>query len=189
MRLRSFMALLLAAFTLAMTGLPAQAHSENGTHAWSTSTLVLRDGPGAAYDVTGEIATDLEIKVLRCQKLWCLVDGHTGRGWTSKDHIAFGKTPTDWPGGINPDYPLGGTACFFEGTNYTGASLCIATGRVIPDLALLHLDNRFSSVQLSGGSVAACRDRGFASYCERIIESQPVLHMYLRRNLSSIRAY
>lgn len=189
MRLRSVLASLIAALALLLPLAPAHAYSENGTLAWSTSTLVLRNGPGTVYDVTGEIDTDLQIKVLRCQKLWCLVDGNTGRGWTRKDDIAFGKTPTDWPGGINPDYPVGGTACFFEGTNYTGASLCISTGRVIADLALLNLDNRFSSVQIEGGSVAACRDRGFASYCERIIESQPVLHMYLRRNLSSIRAY
>ena len=38
-------------------------------------------------------------------------------------------------------------------------------------------------------SAALCRDRFFQSYCERIIESQPVLDHYLRRNLSSIRMY
>jgi hypothetical protein len=150
---------------------------------------VLRNGPGFAYDVTGQLPTDIAIKVLRCQRLWCVVDAEGARGWTSKDHISFGKTPTDWPGGNNPDYPTGGTACFFTGTNYTGTSFCISSGRVIQDLALLNLDNVFSSVQINGGSVAACRDRFFASYCERIIESQPVLDRYLRRNLTSIRAY
>jgi hypothetical protein len=185
--------LLLAAFVLiALAASPAFAASESGTLAWSTDALQLRNGPGVAYDVTGEIATDTQIKVLRCQRLWCVVDGVGGRGWTSKDDIAFGKTPTDWPGGIHPNYPSGGpgSICFFEGTNYTGASVCVVPGRTIQDLALLNLDNRFSSVQLTGDvSVAACRDRFFQSYCERIIESQPVLDQYLLRNLSSVRTY
>ncbi len=51
------------------------------------------------------------------------------------------------------------------------ARLMTRAGRVIQDLALLNLDNVFSSVEIRGGSVAACRDRFFASYCERIIES------------------
>lgn len=38
-------------------------------------------------------------------------------------------------------------------------------------------------------SAAACRDRFFQSYCERIVSSQPVLDQYLVRNLSSIRVY
>jgi uncharacterized protein YraI len=177
---------------LALGQAPAMAASLSGTHAWSTDTLVLRNGPGTAYDLTGEIAESLEIKVLRCQRLWCLVDGEGGRGWTYKRHISFGKTPTPWPGGVNPDYHSGGggSVCFYQGTHYTGASLCVRSGRVIQDLALLGLDNGFSSVRIEGNvSAAVCRDRFFQSYCERIIVSQPVLDQYLQRNLSSIRVY
>ncbi|OYX01035.1 MAG: hypothetical protein B7Z15_19885, partial [Rhizobiales bacterium 32-66-8] len=147
-------------------------------------------GPGAAYDITGEIPADVAIKVLRCQQLWCVVDGEGGRGWTSLDYIAFGRTATDWPGGINPDYPAGGpgSVCFFSGPNYTGTSFCAGPGRVVRDLALLDLDNHFSSVQITGAvTVAACRDRFFQSYCERIIVSQPVLDQYLDNNLSSFQ--
>lgn len=170
----------------------AFAMSEAGTHAWSSDTLTLRDGPGPSYQVTGEIAADQQIKVLRCQKLWCNVDGPGGRGWTSKQFVVFGLTSTDWPGGINPDYPAGGpgTACFYQGANFTGAALCINSGRVIHDLALVGLDNSFASVRIEGNvSVAACSDRGFQSYCERIIASQPRLNPYLHRALSSLRAY
>ncbi|MGB3338732.1 MAG: SH3 domain-containing protein [Devosia sp.] len=168
---------------------PAFALSEAGTHAWSTSTLTLRAGPGLAYTVTGEIAADLPIKVLRCEELWCVVDGDGGRGWTSKQSIVFGLTSTDWPGGVNPDYPTGGSICFYSGTNFTGSELCLGSGRVIHDLALLGLDNSFNSVRVHGASAAACRDRGFQSYCERIIADQPVLDQYLRHALSSIRVY
>lgn len=168
---------------------PALAASESGTHAWSTEPLTLREGPGPAYALAGQIAADVQIKVLRCEELWCAVDGPGGRGWTSKQFIVFGKTSADWPGGVNPDYPTGGTICFYRGTNFTGAELCLASGRVIDDLALLGLDNAFSSVQVFGASAAVCRDRDFQSYCERVIASQPVLDQYLRRALSSIRVY
>ena len=89
-------------------------------------------------------------------------------------------------------YPAGGpgSVCFYEGRNFTGASLCAGPGQVFNDLTLYGHDNRFSSVEITGDvSVAACRDRGFQSYCERIIESQPVMDQYLVRNLSSIRVY
>ena len=179
-------------FLLLAFAIPASAYTESGTHAWSTSPLVLSSGPGSAYHVTGQIAENAAIKVLRCQRLWCLVDGEGGRGWTSRDHISFGKTPADWPGGINPDYPAGGPGevCFYTGTNFTGVAFCARPGRVVQDFALLNMDNQFLSVELVGNvSVAACRDRFFQSYCERIIRSQPVLDQYLQRNLSSARVY
>lgn len=186
---RLLTALTTALLALAIAQAPAMALSESGTHAWSTNTLTLRSGPGTNYAVTGEIAGDLAIKVLRCEELWCLVDGDTGHGWASTHSISYGKTSADWPGGINPNYPSGGTACFYTGTNYSGSEFCVATGRVIDDLALLGLDNAFSSVRIQGTSVAACRDRDFQSYCERIIVSQPVLDQYLTRALSAIRVY
>ena len=183
---------LFALLTLAVTAPAALAFSETGSHGWSTRALTLRSGPGGAYDITGEIPADVAIKVLRCQRMWCVVDGDGGRGWTSLEFIAFGRTSADWPGGINPNYPEGGpgSVCCYEGTHFTGTSICAGPGRVFADLALLNLDNRFSSVEIIGNvSAAACRDRFFQSYCERIITSQPVLDQYLRRALSSVRVY
>lgn len=180
--------LLTALLTLAFAATPAMAAS--GTHAWSTAALTLRDGPGTAYAVTGDIATEQPIMVLRCQNLWCLVDGEGHRGWTAKQSIVFGSTPTPWPGGVNPDYPSGGPVCFYTGTNYSGAEFCVAGGRTINDLALLGVDNAFASVRIAGSaSASVCRDRFFQSYCERIVSSQPVLDRYLRNGLSSIRVH
>ncbi len=180
------------AFALAAMLTTAFAATEAGSHGWSTANLILRDGPGTAYAITGEIPAYSAIKILRCQRLWCVVDGPGGRGWTSKDHVSFGRTPTPWPGGINPDYAYGeaGQVCFYTGKNYTGYRFCAVGGEVFPDLALRGLDNVFSSVEIIGRtSVAACRDRFFQSYCERIVVSQPVLDQYLVRNLSSVRVY
>lgn len=187
------LALLIASLVALVTLAPsAFAASEVGSHAWSTRPMVLYSGPGGAYQVTGEIPADVAIRVLRCQRLWCVVDGEGGRGWTSKDAIVFGRTSEDWLGRIAPNYPAGGpgSVCFFTGTNYTGVSLCAGPGRVFNDFALLNMDNHFRSVQITGNvSVAACRDRFFQSYCERIIASQPVMDQYLAGALSSARVY
>lgn len=186
---RMLTALASVVLMLGLAQSPAMAASEAGTHAWSTNVLTLRAGPGTQYGVSGELGSGLAIMVLRCQKLWCLVDGDTGRGWTSKQAISFGKTATPWPGSVNPNYPTGGTICLYTGANYTGSEFCLSSGRVINDLALLGLDNSFASIQVNSTSVAACRDRSFQSYCERIVTSKPVLNQYLRNALSSIHVY
>ncbi|WIJ26296.1 SH3 domain-containing protein [Devosia sp. RR2S18] len=191
-RFGSFFAILALLATALLGASPAAALTKSGSAAWSNKPLVLRSGPGAAYEATGEIAGEVAIKVLRCQRLWCVVEGHGGRGWTSKDHISFGLGPDGPLFTIRPDYPSGGPGkvCFFTGTHYSGTAICAGPGQVFQDLALAGLDNRFASVQVTGDvSVATCRDRFFQSYCERIIASQPVLDRYLINSVSSIRVY
>ncbi|MHA6690028.1 peptidase inhibitor family I36 protein [Devosia sp. A449] len=187
--MRRFLTALASLLTLLLLSqAPAFAAPEvAGTHAWSRQPLVLYNGPGAQYAITGQLPALVAIKAMRCQKLWCLVDGAGGRGWTPKHGVAFGQPP----GTPRPPYAGGsGSVCFYQGANYTGAALCVPSGRVIDDLALLGLDNSFASVKIDGPvSAAACRDRFFQSYCERITASQPTLDRYLRRALSSIRVY
>ena len=190
-----FSALVTATLVLASLSLGSaatQAASESGSHAWSTRQLVLHEGPGSQYRVTGEIAADLAIRVLRCQKTWCVVDGDGGRGWTSIDFISFGRDSDVGLTGPNLTQPAPGKGevCFYEGTNYTGASTCFTGNAIVRDLLLAGLDNRFSSVEVKGNvSVAVCRDRHFTSYCERIFRSQPVLDGFLNNNVSSIRLH
>jgi hypothetical protein len=184
-------ALLSLALTLLLALAPAtgiQAASESGSHGWSRSVLILSNGPGSEYDITGQIPAEVAIKVLRCQRLWCLVDGEGGRGWTDRAAISFGRDP--WPL-FDPNMSdlSGGSMCFYEGANFTGRYFCADTGDVFQDLALWGWDNKVSSIQVTGTSAAICRDRFFQSYCERIVESQPSIHDYLRKNLSSIRVY
>ncbi|GAB5428426.1 MAG: hypothetical protein Devi2KO_18850 [Devosia indica] len=190
--MRSLFALALALAVSLLPSLPAFAATASGSHGWSRTALILRAGPGDAYAITGEIAGEQAIKILRCQQLWCNVDGPGGRGWTGKAAIDFGKDP-HWPI-LDPDnsWPdlAGGEMCFYEGTHYTGRSFCADSGDVFQDLATWGWDNAISSIQVTTPTSAAiCRDRFFQSYCERIAESQPVLHQYLRDNLSSIRMY
>lgn len=163
-----------------------------GTKAWSNIPLVLREGPGAAYDVTGEIAGEIRIIVDRCSRRWCKIRAEGERGWAEIDHISFGQQPGGPFDGPKLNYPQGGPGqvCFFEGPNYTGGSVCSETGKVVHDLLLLDIDNRFASVSVEGDvSALVCRDFNFTSYCERIIESKPRLPRFLYRAVSSYRIY
>lgn len=190
--MRSLLALGIALAFCLLPVAPALSASESGSHGWSRETLVLRAGPGAQYDVTGEIPGKVAIKILRCQQLLCLVDGPGGRGWTGKAAVDFGKDP-HWPlFDADNDWPdlAGGEMCFYEGAHYTGRSFCADTGDVFLDLATWGWDNRIASIKVTAQTSAAiCRDRNFQSYCERIAGSQPRLDPLLARNLSSIRVY
>ena len=190
--MRSFFAFALSLMLAILPAAPSMALSESGSLGWSREALTLRSGPGSNYDIVGQIPGRAEIKILRCQKLWCNVDGPGGRGWTTNGAIDFGKDPY-WPildaDALRPDLS-GGSMCFYTGTNYTGQYFCADTGDVFNDLALWGWDNQISSIQvITPTSAAICRDRSFQSYCERITESQPALDPYLRKNLSSIRVY
>jgi Uncharacterized protein with a bacterial SH3 domain homologue len=190
--MRPLIALALALAACILPAAPALAASEAGSHGWSREALVLRSGPGNHYDVSGQIPGEVAIKILRCQKIWCNVDGPGGRGWTYIGSLDFGKDP-HWPlldaDNQWPDVS-GGSMCFYEGTNFTGRSFCAGTGEVFLDLATWGWDNRIRSIEVvTPTSAAICRDRNLQSYCERIVTSQPSLDPLLSRNLSSIRVY
>lgn len=188
----SRLGLLLSALVMLLGPVPAAAQEVYGTKAWSLAELTLRQGPGAAYHVRGTIPAQAEIRVERCQRLWCYVRmGHTS-GWTSKDHVGFGLEPEYELFNVSPDYPSGGPGevCFFTGTHFSGASICYGSGHVVHDLLLYGLDDVFASVRVEGSvSAAVCRDRDFQSYCTRIVSDTPVLTDFLLRDVSSIRVY
>ncbi len=154
--------------------------------------MALYQGPGATYDAAGTIAADTRISVSRCQRLWCLVRAGDASGWALLQNIRFGIESRPALTGPRLNYGAGGPGeiCLFEGTHYTGASVCAKSGQVFTDLKLYGVDNRYSSVSVTGNvSAALCRDRGFQSYCARIAKSQPVLQLYLNNAVSSVRVY
>jgi uncharacterized protein YraI len=190
-RARHFLFALLA-LTLASATPALAGNTGYGTPAWSRAPLTLLDGPGAGYAVVGAIADDQAITVYRCTVSWCLVQDGRSRGWAALSKLHFGLSSADPLTGPRLNYGSGGPGqvCFFEGANYTGASVCMGPGQVFKDLKLARMDNRFSSVSVEGHvSAAVCRDSDFQSYCTRIITSQPVLNRYLNREASSIRVY
>jgi|ThiBiot_300_biof_2_1041535.scaffolds.fasta_scaffold05555_6 hypothetical protein len=182
----------LSALAILAFGAFAATAAPAGTPAWSVRPLVLYEGPGKAYDVTGEIDAAVRIYVDRCSKQWCRV--HSGRqaGWTKLYDIAFGKVLRH-PWQLAPiPYKWGGPGlvCLYEGHNFTGASFCAKAGASVRDFLLLDTDDRYSSVRIEGNvSVDLCRDRDFHSYCERVNDSQRALNGFLDNNVSSMRVY
>ncbi|RYE88300.1 MAG: hypothetical protein EOP19_01825 [Hyphomicrobiales bacterium] len=185
---RRFAILVLVA--LAALATPAVA-AETGTPAWLINGTTLLEGPGGAYQPTGELGDETRIRVDRCSGPWCKIHAQGVRGWVSLYNISFGQEPRGPLTGPRLNYPSGnGTVCFYTGRNYSGTAYCNNSGFVVPDALLAGVDNSFSSVSIEGSaSVTACRDRKFQSYCERIIESQPALHGFLDNNVSSYRIW
>ncbi len=187
-------ALVKLALSLAMLlglALPAAA-VQTGTPAWTLKALTLMEGPGHAYDVTGEVEAEARVYVDRCSKLWCQIHVGHQRGWVGLYALAFGQRPQPPFSGPRLNYKKGGpgTVCLYEGRNFTGQALCASSGYVARDLLLFREDNRYSSVSIEGNvSVLLCRDRDFKSYCVRVNESQSRLHGFLDNGVSSVRVY
>ena len=171
--------------------LPASA-VQTGTPAWTLKALTLMEGPGNAYDSTGEVEAEARVYVDRCSKTWCQIHAGGQQGWVDLYALAFGQEARPPLSGPRLDYNKGGpgSVCLYEGANFTGEALCAGSGFVVHDLLLTHKDNRYSSVQIDGNvSVLLCRDRDFKSYCVRVNESQDHLHGFLNNAVSSLRVY
>lgn len=185
---------LILAFSLALPVAAVQPKGSAGwtTEGWTNYSGTLYHGPGTQYDVTGAVEAEVRVRVDRCSALWCLIHTPSGsnRGWMSLDNISFGQGP--WTPFRNyPSFPVhyGGGVCFYTGTNYTGAQYCYSGGQVSHDLYLAGLDNSFRSVKITGGSVLACRDRNFRSYCKILNASHGHLDDLLSGAITSIHVY
>jgi hypothetical protein len=192
----SGLARLVAGVLLALSlALPAAAVQPRGSAGWTTDgwtnfSGTLYHGPGTKYDVTGHVDAGIRIRVDRCSQLWCLIHTRSDIGWMALANISFGQGP--WRPFVNfPKLPVrhGGGVCFYSGADYSGMETCYGAGHVVKDLYLAGIDNSFRSVRIGGGSVLACRDRNFRSYCKILNESQPRLEGLLSRSITSIRVY
>jgi hypothetical protein len=192
----SVLARVFAGVILALSlALPAAAVQPRGSAGWTTDgwtnfSGTLYHGPGVQYPVTGHVDEGIRIRVDRCSQLWCLIHTRSEVGWMSLSNISFGQGP--WkPFFRVPKFPVryGGEVCFYTGINYTGAETCYHAGHVAKDLYLAGMDNSFSSVRIGAGSVLACRDRNFRSYCVILNESKPRLEKLLSNSITSIHVY
>ncbi len=179
----------------ALFALPALAVQPTGSagwtnDGWTNSESALFTGPGHEYDEIGTVGGGLRIRVDRCSGLWCQIHAKNLKGWMTLTNISFGQEP--WRlFGKTPRFPVryGGPVCFYSGSNYTGAETCFSGTRTIKDLALVGLDNSFSSVKVGTGSVMACRDRNFRSYCVILNKDIRNLEGLLNNGITSIRVY
>ncbi|MCF6328036.1 MAG: peptidase inhibitor family I36 protein [Devosiaceae bacterium] len=177
---------------LAMLALPTavQAHAASNP-AWALASVSLQSGPGTRYNPTqSSVFEGQKIAITRCTNRWCTIEG--SEGWLSIDNISFGQTASSAFSG--PKFNTGrggdGEICLFDGENYSGSSVCLSSGNVARDLALLGWDNKISSVSVgSGVSVNLCRDRDFSSLCVLIDQSTPKMQRLLSNSASSWRVY
>lgn len=188
---------LIAAIFAAFLAAPAGAVPPAGSAGWTSDGWVslsgeLRSGPGKMYGVTGKVDVGVRVRVDRCNiKRWCQIHTSSVKGWLSLDNLSFGQKPDGLLAG--PKFPTqrgDGVVCFYTGQGFSGQSFCARSGRVIPDLALVGLDNTIASVEVNGAASAiVCRDRGFRSYCEVVDVSKSRLDGLLANGISSIRVY
>jgi hypothetical protein len=192
----SFIArLVLGAVLVLSAALPADAVQPTGSAAWTNDGWTnvessLYNGPGQKYGEIGTVGGGLRIRVARCSGIWCEINAKNLHGWMIIGNISFGQYP--WhPFDGRQRFPVryGGGVCFYTGQNFTGAEVCYNGGHVVKDLLLSGLDNSFSSVKIDGGSVMACRDRNFRSYCLVINKTEASLDGLLDNGISSIHVY
>ena len=188
-----FVRLALVAFLTFFT-LPALAVQPTGSAGWTNggwtnSDSSLLTGPGREYDEIGIVGGGLRVRVDRCTGLWCQIHAKNLKGWMELRNISFGQGP--WKLFKGPKFPVryGGPVCFYSGNNYTGTETCLAGTKTYKDLSLVGLDNSFSSVKVGTGSVLACRDRNFRSYCVILNKDIRSLEGLLNNGITSIRVY
>lgn len=172
--------------------LNATTHSLAGTSALVKSAGGLFHGPGINYTSTGAVEAESEITVERCLSYWCKVSTTTSAGWMERAKISFGQHARGAMSGPKFTRKSGGPGevCLYTGKQFSGQSLCRGSGFVIQDLSRSSLDNRFSSVTVSGDvSVMVCRDFFFSSFCEHVTTDTAVLPPLLKGEVSSIRIY
>jgi hypothetical protein len=190
----AFIRFALVAF-FALLAFPAFAVQPQGSAAWTNEGWTnlessLFTGPGHQYHEIGTVGGGLKIRVVRCTGPWCEIRAKNLHGWMSLVNISFGQGP--WRLFDNtPRFPIhyGGGVCFYSGTNYTGTESCFNGGHAVQDLALIGRDNSFRSVKVGSGSVMACRDRNFRSYCVIINKDEKHIEGLLSGAITSIRPY
>ncbi len=168
-------------------GVALASDSGSGTSALVLKSGELHSGPGTNYPGTAiDVTQGQAVIVSRCSLRWCQLSNSDG--WLSIDNLSFAQTakgPFEGPK-FATEQGGDGEVCFFDGTNFSGASFCLPAGATARDLALLGWDNRISSVSVGEGvSVRLCRDRNFTSYCSTVNQDTPKLERFLGNAVSS----
>ncbi len=190
----AFIRFALVAF-FALLALPAFAVQPQGSAAWTDGGWINADsslftGPGRQYSEIGVVGGGLRIRVARCTGPWCEISAKNLHGWMELRNISFGQSP--WKlFGRAPTFPIhyGSGVCFYSGANYRGTESCFHAGQTVKDLALLGRDTSFRSVKVGTGSVMACRDRNFRSYCVILNKDEPRLEGLLSGAITSVQSY
>lgn len=170
------------AATAVVVFLPA-AQAAPGT---ITTNVNVRSGPGTNYAVVDTARRGQQVDVQRCEGSWCYITKPGPDGWVSASYLNAGGRPVNpaQPGisfGINvpggPSINIGvgeprppvvvrpqpapvSNVCFYDRTNFRGASFCMGPGESTRDLR--DWADRISSIDNPGGySVQVCSEANY----------------------------
>lgn len=131
-----------------------------------TSNVNVRSGPGANYPVIDAVRRGQTVDVRQCQANYCEIRSRDSRGWVSSNYLAQGGqqqqpqpaapgfginigpngvtiNPGITPPGPGPRPPVADNdddvaqVCFYERSNFRGASTCVAQGDRLRDFGRL----------------------------------------------------
>lgn len=99
-----------------------------------------------------------------------------------------GPGPGPWPEPWPEPGPGAKQACFYTGTNYTGAKFCSGLGTMNTLNATFR--DQISSVRLKGGARARlCVDANLGGFCRNVTDDTPVLGPLINNRASSLAVY
>lgn len=161
--------------------------------ATATASVNVRSGPGTNYAVVDTLRAGQQVDVDRCSGGWCFVEKAGPDGWVSARYLSdAGGGITIGGGSSRPDVDVsigfsvpgfnfqignGGfgfipgrpvrrdaEVCFYERTNFRGASFCAEPGDRLARLG--SWNDRISSIEVSGGAQAlVCENNNFNGRC------------------------
>lgn len=151
-----------------------------------TNNVNVRSGPGTNYAVVDTARRGQQVDVQQCQGSWCFINTSGASGWVSARYLSANGTPVNpsqpsisfgfsVPGG--PSFNIGvgqpqppvvvrpqpqpvSDVCFYDRTNFRGASFCMGPGESVRDLR--DWSDRISSIDNSAGySVQVCSEANY----------------------------
>lgn len=165
---------------------PLPAFAQMVGPAVTTNNVNLRMGAGSRFAVVRVLRPGEEVNISRCASNWCLVDAGRDRGWVAQAYL---RRMIDRPVAPRPDFSAGqARACFYEQTNFRGASFCLLPGQSESNLG--NWRDRIASVSIVGRSVSVdvCTSRNFRD-CAELRRDTPVLASFLQDAIASVKVW
>jgi hypothetical protein len=170
----------------------AAAFAAAGLFAMTTSTYAevatviqkanIRKAPSPTAKKLGTLSagTQVEVDPDSCTNGYCQLDNDFGpQGWVGEDFIEFEDAAPEEPEEV-------AEVCFYDKSNFGGASFCLEPGDVQQKLSSSWND-RISSIEITGDiSVDLCSDKNLYGTCGTFASNAKSLPAKLNNKVTSI---
>lgn len=202
---------------LAGAGVAAFALPAFAADAEAKTAANVRSGPGTNYAVVDTLYAGEDVDITQCTSSgkWCYVTHSGPDGWVHTSLLqpvggsgsGSGSTSNNCNFHIGPSgfklecdgssitLPIPGTpptpkkVCVYNGSNYTGASVCVTAGTSDPNLTGFW-NNRITSLKVFGGAkVQLCQNPGYGGFCNTFSSNVPHLGFALNNKASSYKTW